>query len=43
MEYKQVPEQVIARVLDCPELRRRMSPEESLSEAITPAPPAGLT
>jgi hypothetical protein len=39
MEYKQVPGPVIARVLDCPELRRRVSPEESLSEAITPAPP----
>jgi len=39
MEHKQVPLQVIHRVLTCPDLRRRLSPEQSVSEAITPSPP----
>lgn len=38
MEYKEVPAQVIARVLERPELRRRISDWQSVSEAITPGP-----
>lgn len=40
MEYKAVPEQVIGRVLAHPELRRRLSVEQSVTEAITPSPPS---
>jgi len=39
MEHKFVPSDVICRVLTYPELRRRVSPEQSISEAITPSPP----
>jgi hypothetical protein len=39
MEHKFVPSDVIYRVLAHPELRRRISPEQSVSEAITPSPP----
>lgn len=39
MAYKQVPDHVIARVLDHPDLRRRPSEEQLRSEAITPLPP----
>jgi hypothetical protein len=39
MEHKHVPERVIARVLGSPELRRKPSPEHSVSEAITPLTP----
>jgi hypothetical protein len=39
MQHKNVPDQVIARVLDHPALRRRESAGQSLSEAITPSPP----
>jgi predicted kinase len=39
MEHKQVPEHVIARVIERPELRRQKSPEQSVSEAITPSAP----
>jgi hypothetical protein len=39
MEHKFVPSDVICRVLTRPELRRRVSPEQSISEAITPSPP----
>ena len=38
MEHKHVPLQVIHRVLTRPDLRRRLSPEQSISEAITPSP-----
>lgn len=38
MEHKQVPLQVIQRVLTLPDMRRRLSPEQSVSEAITPSP-----
>jgi hypothetical protein len=40
MEHKSVPSEVICRVLTRPDLRRRLSPEQSISEAITPSPPA---
>jgi hypothetical protein len=40
LEYKQVPPEVIARVLDDPASRRAPSTEEQVSEAITPS--AGL-
>ena len=44
MEHnKQVPARVIARVLACPELRRRVSGEQSISEAITLSAPADDT
>ena len=43
MEHKQVPERVIARVLACPELRRKLTGEQSISEAITPSAPADDT
>jgi hypothetical protein len=43
MEHKQVPAQVIARVLAFPELRRRLSGEQSTSEAITPSAPTDNT
>ncbi len=36
MEYKRVPERVIARVLDGSSGRRQPSPEQSVSEAIKP-------
>lgn len=36
MEHMDVPSGVIERVLSRPELRRRESSEQSLSEAITP-------
>jgi hypothetical protein len=39
MEHKQVPEHVIARVIERPELRRQESPGQSVSEAITPSTP----
>jgi hypothetical protein len=39
MEVKDVPEHVIARVLERPELRRRESTGQSVSEAITPSAP----
>jgi hypothetical protein len=39
MEHKDVPSEVICRVLTRPDLRRRLSPEQSISEAITPSPP----
>lgn len=39
MEHKLVPSGVICRVLAYPDLRRRLSPEQSISEAITPSPP----
>jgi hypothetical protein len=39
MEYKAVPAEVIARVLEHPGLRRRVSAGQSVSEAITPATP----
>lgn len=38
MDYKHVPPHVICRVLTQPILRRRLSPEQSISEAITPSP-----
>jgi hypothetical protein len=38
MRYKNVPDHVIARVLDHPPMRRRESAEQSVSEAITPSP-----
>ncbi|SDE11138.1 hypothetical protein SAMN05428966_10724 [Massilia sp. PDC64] len=41
MRHKDVPDHVIARVLDHPELRRRESPAQSISEAITPSTPEG--
>jgi hypothetical protein len=37
MEHKNVPEPVIARVLESPELRRKISAGQSVSEAITPS------
>jgi len=39
MEFKGVPTHVIARVLERPELRRRESIGQSVSEAITPSGP----
>jgi predicted kinase len=39
MEFKDVPEHVIARVLQSRELRRRESTGQSVSEAITPSAP----
>jgi hypothetical protein len=39
MEHKFVPSDVIWRVLTRPDLRRRLSPEQSISEAITPSAP----
>jgi hypothetical protein len=39
MEYKHVPEHVIARVIERPDLRRRESTGQSVSEAITPLVP----
>jgi len=39
MEFKVVPKHVIARVLERPELRRRESMGQSVSEAITPSAP----
>jgi hypothetical protein len=39
MEHKFVPSDVICRVLTRPDLRRRLSPEQSISEAITPSAP----
>lgn len=39
MRHKHVPDHVIARVLDHPELRRRESVGQSVSEAITPSAP----
>ncbi|NIA53776.1 hypothetical protein HAV22_08920 [Massilia sp. TW-1] len=41
MEHKRVPPHVICRVLTQPTLRRRLSPEQSISEAITPSPQDG--
>jgi hypothetical protein len=41
MEYKQVPVEVVERVLDRPDQRRRQSAEQSVSEAITPSEPNG--
>jgi hypothetical protein len=37
MQYKAVPNHIIARVLERPELRRRESAGQSVSEAITPS------
>jgi hypothetical protein len=43
MQHKHVPEGVIARVLGDPRMRRNPSPEQSISEAITPqGPPPSL-
>jgi hypothetical protein len=39
MEFKDVPEHVIVRVLEWSELRRRESTGQSVSEAITPSAP----
>jgi hypothetical protein len=39
MQHKQVPDHVIARVLDHPGLRRQESAAQSVSEAITPSSP----
>lgn len=39
MRYKRVPDHVIARVLDHPDLRRGESAARSVSEAITPSSP----
>jgi hypothetical protein len=39
MQYKNVPAHVIERVLEHPQLRRRLSAEQSVSEAITPSTP----
>jgi len=39
MRHKHVPDHVIARVLDHPDLRRRESAGQSVSEAITPSAP----
>jgi hypothetical protein len=39
MQYKDVPDHVIARVLGHPEMRRRESAAQSVSEAITPSAP----
>ena len=41
MRYKGVPEAVIERVLDTHGPRRDLSPEQAISEAITPSPPGG--
>jgi hypothetical protein len=40
MEFQGVPEHVIVRVLDQPQLRRASSPEQRVSEAIVPLEPA---
>jgi hypothetical protein len=40
MEYKFVPEHVIARVLGDPAQRRQLSADQSVSEAITPSKPS---
>lgn len=37
MEFKHVPDEVIARVLDRPDLRRAPSVEQLVTEAITPS------
>jgi hypothetical protein len=43
MQHKHVPEAVIERVLGDPRWRRNPSPEQSISEAITPqGPPPSL-
>jgi hypothetical protein len=39
MQHKAVPNHVIARVLAHPDLRRRESAGQSVSEAITPSVP----
>lgn len=39
MEHKHVPEHVITRVIERPELRRQESAGQSVSEAITPSTP----
>ena len=39
MRHKHVPDHVIDRVLDHPDLRRRESADQSVSEAITPSAP----
>ena len=39
MRHKRVPDHVIDRVLVHPELRRRKSADQSVSEAITPSAP----
>jgi hypothetical protein len=39
MEHKHVPDHVIARVIEHPELRRQESIGQSASEAITPSVP----
>jgi hypothetical protein len=39
MRHMHVPDHVIERVLDHPELRRRESAAQSISEAITPSAP----
>jgi hypothetical protein len=39
MQHKGVPAHVIARVLERPELRRKLSAGQSVSEAITPSAP----
>jgi hypothetical protein len=39
LQYKHVPEAVIERVLGDPRMRRNPSPEQSVSEAITPSAP----
>lgn len=39
MRHKNVPDHVMARVLEHPALRRRESAGQSRSEAITPSPP----
>ena len=38
MEYKNVPESVIERVLERPDACRRLTPEQAVSEAILPLP-----
>lgn len=39
MRHKGVPDAVIDRILDVRALRRAPSPEQAVSEAITPTPP----
>jgi hypothetical protein len=39
MRHMQVPDHVIERVLDHPELRRQESAAQSIPEAITPSAP----
>jgi hypothetical protein len=41
MRHKHVPDHVIERVLDHPQLRRHESAAQSISEAITPSTPPG--